>query len=527
MKKRFFAGLLACLMVVGLLPLSMLLKPVSAKADDVSSGVHVFYPSNMDDIAKNGANKNKIIWSDDFFKLYGHGSLRVEASEKSFKDNLKCTKKLTTGGSTSVKISGNDYTAAACVSFDVEGSAQIKIWWAATDTKRKLAVYNGTVSGSSDEDNMIFSATADGKDVAMISTTTISSESKKTYFIGGTNGLYIYKIEVTEETSKQPQPTETKYDVTVIDSATTETTGKVNSKSEGETFTLKAADTTNFLYWVNSYGRIVSRDAEYSFPVYYSDTYTAVYKSAETVVKYMTAYDQVLSEVKLSSLIKTDGTVDETVIPSNPVRYGYTFSKWSKTAEEIQAEATAGEKSIEVKPEYTLDTTTYDVTINGVTEKNQPVNKIITAKSSLGDKFAYWADSNNNKLSYNPTYSFFVNDVVNIKEVSTDDIDRVEAEGIITCVKQDAVDGKSIVIFEYSVPEDCTIKFAGVVADTSESNLSMSKAKFVGGESTSYKEYRYTLTNASGVAYKVKAVLKYVDKNNELQERESTVYTLN
>ena len=92
MKKRFFAGLLACLMVVGLLPLSMLLKPVSAKADDVSSGVHVFYPSNMDDIAKNSANKNKMIWSDDFFKLYGHGSLKVEASEKSFKDNLKCTK---------------------------------------------------------------------------------------------------------------------------------------------------------------------------------------------------------------------------------------------------------------------------------------------------------------------------------------------------------------------------------------------------------------------------------------------------
>lgn len=33
MKKRFFAGLLACLMVVGLLPLSMWLKPVNAKAD--------------------------------------------------------------------------------------------------------------------------------------------------------------------------------------------------------------------------------------------------------------------------------------------------------------------------------------------------------------------------------------------------------------------------------------------------------------------------------------------------------------
>ena len=248
-----------------------------------------------------------------------------------------------------------------------------------------MAVYNGTVSGSSDEKNMIFSATADDKDVAMISTTTISSESKKTYFIGGTNGLSIYKIEVTEES---------KYNVTVVDSSTTETTGNVNSKSEGETFTLKAADTTNFLYWVNSYGRIVSREAEYSFPVYYSDTYTAVYKSAETVVKYMTAYEQVLSEVKHSSLIKTDGTVDETLIPSNPVRYSYTFSKWSKTVGEIQAEATAGEKSIEVKPEYTLDTTTYDVTINGVTEKNQPVNKFITVKSSLGDKFAYWSDSN-------------------------------------------------------------------------------------------------------------------------------------
>ena len=40
MKKRFFAGLLACLMVVGLLPLSMLLKPVSAKAN--TNEAHIF-----------------------------------------------------------------------------------------------------------------------------------------------------------------------------------------------------------------------------------------------------------------------------------------------------------------------------------------------------------------------------------------------------------------------------------------------------------------------------------------------------
>lgn len=526
MKKRFFAGLLACLMVVGLLPLSMLLKPVSAKA---ASEPYVIDPNTISSVGTGdeGEFTDKNLDSKGYFKIYRKISTNTSAwkgDETSWTPTQNKPRYIQLGGTISYK---NEVMQKA-IGFTTKSNTSIKVWYYVSDNTRDLCLYeivDGKLTMLKDENDeatknqisTVDPADSKGKKTYIVKTfENISSD--RTLYLGSKNStVNIYRIEVTEES---------KYNVTVVDPATTETIGNVNSKSEGEIFTLKAADTTNFLYWVNSYGRIVSREAEYSFPVYYSDTYTAVYKSEETVVKYMTAYNQVLSEVKLSALIK-DGAVDETVIPSKPVRYGYTFSKWSKTVEEIQAEAKAGEKSIEVKPEYILDATTYDVTINGVTEKNQPVNKIITVKSSLGDKFAYWVDSNGNKLSYNSTYSFFVNDIVDIKEVSTDDIDKVEAEGIITCVKQDTVDGKSIIIFEYSVPEDCTIKFAGVVADTSESNLSMSKAKFVGGESTSYKEYRYTLTNASGVAYKVKAVLKYVDKNNELQERESTVYTLN
>lgn len=514
MKKRFFAGLLACLMVVGLLPLSMLLKPVSAKADDVSRGVHVFYPSNMDDIAKNGANKNKIIWSDDFFKLYGHGSLRVEASEKSFKDNLKCTKKLTTGGSTSVKISGNDYTAAACVSFDVEGSAQIKIWWAATDTKRKLAVYNGTVSGSSNEDNMIFSDTADGKDVAMISTTTISSESKKTYFIGGTNGLYIYKIEVTQDS---------KYDVTVVDSATTETTGKVNSKSEGETFTLKAADTTNFLYWVNSYGRIVSRDAEYSFPVYYSDTYTAVYKSTETTYKFMTDYDQVYKTY----------TVSDLAIPTSPVKYGYEFNYWKigetkvSTIEEIKA--AGADTDVVIKPVYKEITENVSITINGVS-KEYKKNEVVTADATALENFMYWHVTGDESkiLSYNDLYSFYADDKISSITAKCG-TDTVEKSGIITHVTNYSDGNSKTFVFEFTVPDGYTIEFAGIVASSTSTEPTLTDYEYIRGRSSSAQTYRYSWTklNAGNTTWNVRPILKYSDgQGNIMTIDTSTVQSL-
>lgn len=511
MKKRFFAGLLACLMVVGLLPLSMLLKPVSAKAYTENGNVHVLKSENMKAFSKTYKDYQKFTDEnvDEYFSFYASKNTKVDKTEAKWEgeNEYKSSQRLNFGGKAEVKKTGKKNV----VVFKTSTSANVKIWWVPKNDNDSIIVYNNETY----EKNTVGSEEAANTPCV----TDIQIKKSGEYSLGASKGaIYIYKIEVTEES---------KYNVTVVDSATTETTGKVNSKSEGETFTLKAADPTNFLYWVNSYGRIVSRDAEYSFPVYYSDTYTAVYKSAETVVKYMTAYDQVLSEVKLSSLIKTDGTVDETVIPSNPVRYGYTFRKWSKTAGEIQAEATAGEKSIEVKPEYTLDTTTYDVTINGVTEKNQPVNKFITVKSSLGDKFAYWSDSKGNKLSYNSTYSFFVNDNVEIKEVSTNDGDKVEAEGIVTFVKQTTVNGEAVIIFEYTVPEDCTIQFAGVLADSLEDNLTMEKAKFVGGKGTSSKTFRYTLTKGSSGTYKVKPVLKYTNKNNELKEAGSNkVYTL-
>ena len=55
----------------------------------------------------------------------------------------------------------------------------------------------------------------------------------------------------------------------------------------------------------------------------------------------------------------------------------------------------------------------------------------------------------------------------------------------------------------------------------------MEKAKFVGGKGTSSKTFRYTLTKGSSGTYKVKPVLKYTNKNNELKEVGSNkVYTL-
>lgn len=507
MKKRFFAGLLACLMVVGLLPLSMLLKPVSAKAYTVNGNVHVLKSENMKAFSKTYKDYQKFTDEnvDEYFSFYASKNTKVDKTGAKWEgeNEYKSSQRLNFGGKAEVKKTGKKNV----VVFKTSTSANVKIWWVPKNDNDSIIVYNNETY----EKNTVESEKAANTPCV----TDIQIKKSGEYSLGASTGaIYIYKIEVTEES---------KYNVTVVDSATTETTGKVNSKSEGETFTLKAADTTNFLYWVNSYGRIVSRDAEYSFPVYYSDTYTAVYKSAETTYNFMTDYDQVYKTYTASDL----------TIPTSPVKYGYEFDYWKigetkvSTVEEIKSAGTGTD--VEIKPVYKEITENVSITINGVS-KEYKKNEVVTADATALENFMYWHVTGDESkiLSYNDLYSFYADDKISSITAKCG-TDTVEKSGIITHVTNYSDGNSKTFVFEFTVPEGYTIEFAGVVVSSTSTEPTLTDYEYIRGRSSSAQTYRYSWTklNAGNTTWNVRPILKYSDgQGNIMTIDTSTVQSL-
>ena len=136
------------------------------------------------------------------------------------------------------------------------------------------------------------------------------------------------------------------YKVTVVDSANTKSSNEF-AVAEGNTIDYTASDTDNFDYWENSHGVKVSTDPSLkNFPVYYSDTYTAVYKKTGAKVVYYTPYGGVYK-----TYYKGDKFTGE---PDVPTLYGYASGNWNKdyaTVKDLLDNATDSSE-ISVKPEY-------------------------------------------------------------------------------------------------------------------------------------------------------------------------------
>lgn len=527
MKKRFFAGLLACLMVVGLLPLSMLLKPVTAKA---ASEPYVIDPNTISSVGTGDDGtefSDKTLDPKGYFKIYRKVSTSTTAwkgDTNSWNPTQNKPRCIQLGGTIAYKDGPQK-----AIEFTTKSNTNtsIKVWYYVSDiNSRDLMLYelkDGKFTVLKEKNNEAIEnqiKTIDPKDTskkkAYIVKTFANLASDSTLYLGSKSStVNIYRIEVTEETSEQPQPTETKYDVTVVDSATTETTGKVNSKSEGETFTLKAADPTNFLYWVNSYGRIVSRDAEYSFSVYYSDTYTAVYKSAETTYNFMTDYDQVYKTYTASDL----------AIPTSPVKYGYEFDYWKigetkvSTVQEIKDAGTGTD--VEIKPVYKEVTENVSITINGIT-KEYKKNKEVTADATGLEDFMYWYvsgdDGGESKiLSYSSLYSFFADDKITSISAKCG-TDTVKKSGIITHITNDVNGNNKTFVFEFTVPDDYKIEFAGIVASSTYADPNLTNYEYIRGRGSNAKTVRYswTKTDAADKTWYVRPVLKYSDSEGNV-----------
>lgn len=511
MKKRFFAGLLACLMVVGLLPLSMLLKPVNAKA---ATGKKMeFVPADSYE-----SHSNYDIVSAGDFNIYWKSGMKTEIKPLSWGDGVRFENRFSTNGKMNYGTADKTTKRKAVVGaigFSTNKASKVKVYWSSKNSTIKLRLATlkesalTNVEDSSAPQNGSYGTEYSEFDVE-------STDELVTYYLGGdTNAVYIYKI-IVEELGED---TETKYNVTVIDSESTDSEvkkGKVIEKTEGETLEL-SAEGDNFAYWENSQGYVVSREKKISFPVYFADTYTAVYKS-DVTIEYLTPYGQTYKEFS---------SVDEIGAVEGPTRYGYEFVKWSKDLNTIKAELAKGNTTVVVSPVYKEASDTFDIEIvlddasQGVVK--YPINTVVNADASSLDNFAYWEDGDGNKLSYNAKYSFYANKDMVVKAVTS--TTAVNSDVIIRTVKAPTIIGNSgdkVAIFEFNVPDGAQIKYAGVVADTDKNNLTLQNAKYKLGNfvNSDILTYKYTLTKRSSMTdtIYVKPVIKYTMNGAEYEK---------
>ena len=492
MKKRLIAGALALLMIIGLLPVSsMLKKPVEAQAAQ-----QVPHVMSMDTASYTGTSSQTEfdIGNDGYFKA-------VVASGKTFAcgDNSKNTAK-----------SGNSYKydGTQAIKFNVTGaSAVVTVEWMITSKNKSYGV---TLSGDMPAGEKSEYTTNTAKEL-QTSTFNVNSGEHKLSRVGGT--VYLYSVSVVETVDDVT----TSYTITVNDEHANPTTA-TDSYAEGSTLKLSAQG-DNLLYWKNSNGVIVAT-SDKEIPVYYSDTYTAVYAKTGAKVEYLTPYGGVLATYYADDVNDADFKA-----PEGPTRYGYTFDGWDTDIETVKTSLVA-EKDVTVSPKYKDNaglqyTITIDATDVGGTKNTQKytVNTVVKTSVTDTENFACWKVGDD-VVSYNPTYYFFANRNVTVTAVKNDG-SEVSKGAIITEVEYSA--DNNTVIFEYTVPNEYVMTFAGVIASTNADSLARvtdddittpNGVYKLGADSdkcSKYNTYRYTLTKAGNDTWYVKPVLTYKD----------------
>lgn len=517
MKKRLFAGALALLMIIGLLPVSSLLKkPMEAKA---GGNEYNFSPAAITvDNTKDTNNVDTVFT----FDSQECKTEKINATLKDGETKITDPTVFRFGGKATYN---NGIPTNRYIEITVSKNATLSLKWASGSASRGVKVIKKE-SNNVGKDIYTYSVTKNERNV--IFTKEIQLEANVVYYVAPSAGdMYIYSMVVTEtstETSTEG------YTVTVVDSANSETP-KTSTIAEGNNITYTAQG-TNFAYWLNSNGVKVSTSEKLDMPVYYSDTYTAVYAKEGAKVDYLTPYGGIYETHYYS-----DGDFD---VPTALTKYGSTAvtknGGWELSYDEVMTKL-KNDESFEVNPVYEADTSgSFEITIdtsaidgNAPETKTYPSNKEVKA-SVTSENFGRWVDGKGNTLSYNSTYYFLANRNVTVKAVAKDSEEKV---GVITYIEY----ANKTIVFEYTVPNEYTMTFAGVYASTNKSKVEgMTEGSTelpdgvyrLGADESrcgNYKTFRYTLKNSGSDIWYVKPILKYSGSEKPIVD--STVYTMN
>ena len=185
-KRNVFAGLLALLMVLNLIPGAMggLLQVYAAE-----TGTHVLEASTLEAAAAGTYTDGQEVKVDDYFTLYMSAKTKIDSSNKTWDDGYTSGQRINFGGKADLSVPKN------AVSFKTANAASVKIWWVeGGDDHREVVIYaaDGSVAAVTTE-----GAAAEKNGIVY---SELKLDAAGTYFLGGyTNNNYFFKIEVVEQ----------------------------------------------------------------------------------------------------------------------------------------------------------------------------------------------------------------------------------------------------------------------------------------------------------------------------------------
>lgn len=297
---------------------------------------------------------------------------------------------------------------------------------------------------------------------------------------------------------------------------------------------------SDFAYWENDAGAVLSRSPSYTFTVTSNVSINAVFNTVvqdQAILVFESAYSQVLARMQLASAQATD------LLPTLPTRVGYTTIGWDMDGDggydaekdtwdaAIQRGLTSENKVVTIYAVYKLKEVTYNITVtNGKGSGTYNQNDVVTAVANApeaGKVFSHWEDSDKKILSYSETYSFFADRDLEITAIYVEDTETVEAVGTTGIINmyQDTDNKKLTFVSMSTVPEGCTMDFAGVIA-TNDSTIgkdpegfTSENARFVRGVSWTGTACRYTWSKGKvneGDTWYVRAYLVYTDSQGNV-----------
>ncbi len=320
---------------------------------------------------------------------------------------------------------------------------------------------------------------------------------------------------------------------------------------------------TDFLYWVNISGNIISTSEEYVFTMVGETTIRLVtsrdLESRESVyVVFLNAYDQVLSAQRILDEESAELAFPKTI----PSKMGVTFEKWvfegtdeEATPESIAARIASGNPVVKIVPKYSDPADSYTLTVKvknggslsdveGYTElvipagqpKTIKVSDIAKAAGLEEANFSFWSLDGETADSFNKTeYTVIASKDQNITLVAVfgEAVDE-EPTVAITQMYRDYVDNKYkvCVTMRYFVPEGYTVHESGFIFTGNAANVTDPDAYVIGApgankhisnmtsNSAIYTANLSTGTNPDKTIY-LKAFVIYTDDQGEMH----TIYT--
>ena len=251
-----------------------------------------------------------------------------------------------------------------------------------------------------------------------------------------------------------------------------------------------------FLYWKDAVSKaIISTDTEIEVTAGTARSLMAIFKEKDAGF-YVSFY--------ANGRAVAEGLASVTPVPQNPYVAGYEFAGWY-VGDDITEYKAGDNVEVEVDTQFVakfrLLDTKYTVSVDGEETQHNYNEKIsVTAKDTDADGkvFTYWT-RDGVIVSYNKTYSFFVDGNTNINAVYAD---TAAEEKIVIVMAQPGIiaDGNRISFYsERSIPTGYTVKETGIILSKND-DFDVNSATIKAVAKSKANKGQYTIRKANAQA---------------------------